>query len=162
MSRAASSGVLGPPCDRVLAKRSRPSSASPAARAALTVRVLLAVALVVALHLHVLQERLHLLLILEVNQARHGSYSQKPSAGPAPRSREPVQGRDLGGELDAALRGTGNDRRFPAAFAVVLLLLPGPALLFLVFVDGSCKDSTSLSLSNVILPLNGFLPAVQF
>lgn len=95
VSLTTSSGVLRSPRDRVLAKRSRPFSVSPVARAALTIRVLLAVALVVTLHLHVLQERLHLLLILEVNQARHGSDSHKPGLGPAYRSREVLSGRGL-------------------------------------------------------------------
>ena len=47
------------------------SLCSQAALPALTIRVLLTVALVLALH-HVLQKGLHLLLVLEVHQAWHG------------------------------------------------------------------------------------------
>lgn len=55
--------------------RTEPSRVLKAVQAALTVRVLLTVALVVALHLHVLQKGLHLLLVLEVHHARHRSRS---------------------------------------------------------------------------------------
>lgn len=57
--------------------RPEPPRVLKALQAALTVRVLLAVALVVALHFHVLQKGLHLFLVLKVHQAGHGS--RRPS-----------------------------------------------------------------------------------
>ena len=79
--------------------RPEPPRVLKALQAALTVRVLLSVALVVALHFHVLQKGLHLFLVLKVHQAGHGSRwpSQNhpaaltlpaPHVLPPPRSRE--------------------------------------------------------------------------
>lgn len=137
--------------------RTEPSRVLKAVQAALTVRVLLTVALVVALHLHVLQKGLHLLLVLEVHHARHRSRSPSqnhpatlPLATPPAHPPHGYVSRRRGGAWEghaAEVRGHPGARKAPfpeprLSSVLMLLVFGGP-----IFPSGQPTPESGSSLS---------------